>query len=63
MDLCQLKSIPTQFTAYYSNSLIKKVLFQYMGKCAYNDNLVELLIVNNSMLQFSIALVIKTVLF
>lgn len=63
MDLCQLRNVPAQFTSYYSNPLVKKVLFQYMGKCTYNDSLVELLIANNPMLQFSIVLLIKSVLF
>jgi hypothetical protein len=52
-----------KFQAYYRNEIIKKIIFQYFGKCAYNISLIEILLTSNDFLRFAVELCVKSVLF
>lgn len=60
VDLCKFKVIPEEWRKYYKNEVIKKIIFQYLGKCVHNLSLVELLLMTNSFLRFTIVLFIKS---
>lgn len=55
--------IPKEFQVYYKNEIIKKIIFQFFGKCTYNISLVEILLTSNDFLRFCIEVCVKSVLF
>ena len=63
VDLCKFQNVPEDWRKYYRNEVVKKIFFQYLGKCVYNLSLVELLLLTNGFLRFSIVLFIKNCLF
>lgn len=63
LNLCQLNDIPKEFQNYYRNEIIKKIIFQYFGKCAYNISLIEILLINNDFLRFAVEVCVKSVLY
>jgi hypothetical protein len=63
MNLCKLGDIPNEFKTYYRNEIIKKIIFQYFGKCSYNLSLIEILLASNDFLRFAVEVCVKSVLF
>lgn len=54
LNVCKLGDTPKEFQAYCRNEIIKKIIFQYFGKCAYNLSLIEILPTGNDFLRFAI---------